>query len=164
MIKKLIYKKFIQPKDSYFRAGAGVIIVNNSDEFVMFERADKPGSFQFSQGGLDVGEVEQVGALRELYEETGIRTTDCTILGEIPGWHTYLYPFASGSYRGQTQRWYLARLNPEHNIDLDSAHDDEFISYKWVSREDVLSEIVEFKREMYKILLEEVGKILLENR
>ena len=163
MIKKIIYKKFIQPKDSYFRAGAGVIVLNHKNELAMFERTNQPGAFQFSQGGLDVGEDPRAGAMRELYEETGITEEDCTFVAELSGWHSYLYPEMSvvgKSFRGQTHKWFVVRINSDHKIDLDNAPDHEFVSYKWVDQNKVLDEIIEFKKDMYIKLIDNVQTIL----
>jgi len=107
--------------DSYFRAGAGVVLLNNRNEVAMFERSDFPGSFQFPQGGLDAGEEPQTGAFRELYEETAISLDQITVLGELPHWVSYrasVIRDKTVDYRGQTQRWFYARINPDVPIDI----------------------------------------------
>ena len=66
------------------------------------------------QGGIDEGEDPRNAALRELYEETGIRTV--TMIAEMPGWLTYDLPAEllgkawGGRYRGQKQKWFADRF------------------------------------------------------
>ena len=161
-MKNYIYKKFIQPKDTYFRAGAGIVILNGKNEVLVFERADRPGKFQCSQGGLDIGEHARVGALRELFEETAITEDQLQIIHTVSQWLTYEYPseLAIGeTYRGQSQKWYIARLKDEVEIRLEDAHDKEFISYKWINTEYLLEEIISFKRPVYEHLLEVIRRI-----
>ncbi|MGI9408707.1 MAG: NUDIX domain-containing protein, partial [Hyphomicrobiaceae bacterium] len=46
--------------------------------------------WQMPQGGIDEGEDVEAAAMRELFEETGIRNAD--ILGRTEGWLTYELP------------------------------------------------------------------------
>ena len=55
-----------------FRASAGAVIINGDGCVLAFERADKPGSWQLPQGGLDAGEEPRDCVLREVLEETSI--------------------------------------------------------------------------------------------
>jgi len=156
--------QMLQNDDSYFRAGAGVMILNGDDQVIMFERSDLIGEFQFSQGGLDEGEDPKIGAFRELYEETGISEDQITILGELPYWVSYDADITRGKtidYRGQTQRWFYARLNEGIDIDLETAQDKEFISYKWVSLDQSLESIVAFKKPMYVQIISYLQEELL---
>jgi len=162
-MKKLLHK--LTTKDSYFRAGAGVVVLNNKNEVVIFERVDLPGEFQFSQGGVNAGENPETGAYRELFEETGIAEHQITKLGEYPGWLSYeanVEPQHIQDYRGQVQRWYYARIHEDTPIDLGLARDDEFMSYKWLSIKEALDEIVIFKREMYVRILDYLQEDILD--
>jgi len=66
------------------------------------------------QGGIDSGEEPYAAALRELYEETNIRSVEK--LGEIGQWLTYDIPRDivgaawHGKFRGQKQKWYALRF------------------------------------------------------
>lgn len=155
----------MMPNDSYFRAGAGTIIFNDSGEVVVFKRVRKGAGWQFSQGGLDVGEDPLEGAVRELQEETGITADQITLIGEYPGWVSYEIPEKNKfnqEYRGQSQRWFFAKLLPGVEIDLERAVEPEFNDYKWVTYESAVADIVEFKRDMnelvYRYYKEQVEK------
>ncbi len=150
--------------DSYFRAGAGVVVLNENNHVLMFERADFPGDYQFSQGGLDAGEEPTIGAFRELYEETGISPEQITVLGELPYWVSYAASVTRNKtfeYRGQTQRWFYARLNPDITINVSQAQDKEFLSHTWMSIDEALEHIVDFKKDMYIQILDYLQESIL---
>ena len=75
------------------------------------------------QGGIDAGEDPWPAGLRELYEETNIRSVER--LGEIADWLSYDLPRDivgqawGGRYRGQTQKWYVLRFTGnDREIDI----------------------------------------------
>ena len=91
------------------------------------EHVDLTHAWQMPQGGIDPGEEPWPAALRELREETNIRSVER--LGEIAEWLNYDIPRDlvgqawNGRYRGQTQKWFALRFTgPESEIDI--AHPD----------------------------------------
>ena len=75
------------------------------------------------QGGLDKGEDPYKAALRELYEETSVRSV--SLIEEAKGWLTYDLPLDlvptswNGRYRGQKQKWFALRFEgDESEIDV----------------------------------------------
>ena len=72
------------------------------------------GWWQMPQGGIDDGEDPRAAALRELEEETGMRSA--AVIAESADWHNYDLPpdllgrALGGRYRGQTQKWFLLRF------------------------------------------------------
>jgi putative (di)nucleoside polyphosphate hydrolase len=68
-----------------------------------------PQLWQMPQGGIDEDEIPQQAALRELYEETGMKSVE--LLAEAPDWIDYDLPDhligigLKGKFRGQRQRW-----------------------------------------------------------
>jgi 8-oxo-dGTP pyrophosphatase MutT (NUDIX family) len=87
-----------------------------------------------------VGEDPWPAGLRELYEETNIRSVER--LGEIADWLSYDLPRDivgqawGGRYRGQTQKWYALRFTGnDREIDIATpgggAHKPEFIAWRW---------------------------------
>ena len=88
------------------------------------------------QGGVDKGEDPWLAALRELCEETNIRSVEK--LAKIADWLSYDLPpelyrrdACKGRYRGQTQKWYALRFTgKESEIDIAhpaGGHDPEFV-------------------------------------
>ncbi len=56
---------------------------------------------------------------------------------------------------GPKTRWYLLKFTGQ-NQDINVATDDpEFSDWKWVSRDNIIDSIVEFKREMYQQIFNE---------
>ena len=104
-----------------YRPCVGIMVLNRDGLVWIGRRPDAPAEpegpgawWQMPQGGIDASEDPAKAALRELEEETGIRSVE--IIAESPGWYTYdlpaeLRPKAwGGRYRGQTQKWFAARF------------------------------------------------------
>ncbi len=121
------------------------------------EHVDATHSWQMPQGGIDEGEDPYEAALRELYEETNIRSI--RKLGEVEGWLKYDIPRDiagqawKGKYRGQKQKWYALRFTgDESEIDIASpagGHKPEFVEWRWEKLENAPGLIVPFKRQVY---------------
>jgi len=122
------------------------------------EHIDETHVWQMPQGGIDDGEDPYQGALRELYEETNIRSVEK--LGEIEEWLHYDIPREivgaawHGRYRGQKQKWYALRFTgDEDEIDIahpPGGHKPEFIAWRWEKLERLPELVVPFKRETYE--------------
>ena len=155
MIKKLLP----------MRDGVGVIILNKQNKIFVGKRKDNPiDKWQMPQGGLDPGENYLSAMKRELYEETSIRSIK--VLKEIDGYFEYTLPdklvgiIWKGKYRGQKQKWFIAKfLGDEEEINLETAH-PEFIEWKWISPNKLPDVIVDFKKKLYLKLLEEIKKFI----
>jgi putative (di)nucleoside polyphosphate hydrolase len=114
--------------------------------------------WQMPQGGLDEGEDPYKAALRELYEETSIKSV--SLLREAPGWFKYdlppeLIPVSwGGKYRGQKQKWFALRFEDDDSeIDIKhpggGKHKPEFNEWRWEKLERLPELIVPFKRSVY---------------
>lgn len=123
------------------------------------EHVDETHVWQMPQGGVDEGEDPWPAALRELYEETNIRSVEK--LGEIADWLSYDIPHEivgqawKGKYRGQKQKWFALRFTgDEREIDIahpgGGKHEPEFIAWKWERLENLPGLIVPFKRPVYE--------------
>jgi len=115
------------------------------------------------QGGIDAGEEPYDAALRELYEETNVRSV--SLLGKTPDWLTYDIPTPlagmawKGRYVGQKQKWFAFRFTGvDSEIDVErpggGRHKPEFGAWRWERLQRVPELIVPFKRAVY----EEVAK------
>jgi putative (di)nucleoside polyphosphate hydrolase len=154
-------------KPSLYRAGVGIILLNEEDQVFIAKRIDS-GGWQMPQGGIDPNETPEQAVLRELKEEIG--TDNVKILEESKDWYFYdLPPYLSkhlwgGRYRGQRQKWFLLRfLGHEEDINLDT-ETPEFIDWKWIEVRDLPSIAVSFKKDTYENLLREFfSDLLLSN-
>jgi putative (di)nucleoside polyphosphate hydrolase len=131
------------------------------------EHVDEVHVWQMPQGGIDPGEDTYKAALRELYEETNIRSVEK--LGEIPEWLSYDIPPEiaghawSGKYRGQTQKWYALRFTGDDSeIDIahpaGGAHKPEFVEWRWEVLQKLPNLVVPFKRPVYERVVKEFAK------
>ena len=131
------------------------------------EHIDETHVWQMPQGGIDRDEDPWPAALRELYEETNIRSVER--LGEIDDWLSYDIPRDivgrawGGKYRGQTQKWYALRFTgDDKEINVASpgggAHDPEFIAWKWEPMGHLPDLVVPFKRPTYERVVREFSK------
>jgi putative (di)nucleoside polyphosphate hydrolase len=130
------------------------------------EHVDQTHAWQMPQGGIDRGEQPWTAALRELREETNIRSVER--LGEIAEWLKYDIPREivgqawKGKYRGQTQKWFALRLTgPDSEIDIadpDGGHEAEFAAWRWEPMQNVPDLVVPFKRAVYQRVVKEFAK------
>jgi putative (di)nucleoside polyphosphate hydrolase len=151
-------QRFVHPGPEY-RRNVGVMLLDARGFAWVGRRVDTPGAWQMPQGGIDEGEAPAEAALRELEEEIG--TNAAEILLESGGWLTYDLPEAlrgkvwGGRWRGQAQRWFALRFTGrDKDIRIDTKH-PEFDAWRWVPRTDLVDLIVEFKRPVYRAVLEE---------
>ena len=115
-----------------YRPCVGIMLINR-DGLVWVGRrlpkwvGDRSGYiWQMPQGGIAGGEPARTAALRELEEETAVRSVE--IIAEAPGWLSYDLPTEllgvalKGRYRGQRQKWFAMRfLGEDREIDISAA-------------------------------------------
>ena len=147
------------------RTGVGIIVLNNNNQVFVGKRKDNPGDkWQMPQGGVDKGEDFITAMRRELIEETSIK--NIKILKEIQNMYQYELPnnligiIWGGKFRGQRQKWFITKfLGKDNEINLDTQH-PEFIDWKWIDPKDLPEVIVDFKKELYLNLLNEIYQVI----
>ena len=152
-------------KDLPLRTGVGIVVLNKKNQIFLAKRIDNPKNFwQMPQGGVDKGEDFYAAAVRELEEETSIKTVK--LIKEIEGLTTYLLPdhlvgiIWKGKYKGQKQKWFVVRFQGEEDeININTKH-PEFLDWKWVNVENLTDEIVKFKFHVYKKIQRELKYII----
>ena len=116
-------------EDLPYRPCVGTMVLNPDGLVFIGRRSSGPGhvdlayQWQMPQGGIDPGEDPWPAALRELYEETNMRSVEK--VGEARDWLSYDLPREAaarawgGRYRGQTQKWYALRFTgKDSEIDI----------------------------------------------
>ncbi len=152
-------------EDLPYRPCVGVMLLNREGLAFIGRRKDGPEHvdevhvWQMPQGGIDEGEDAWPAALRELYEETNVRSVEK--LGEIVEWLTYDIPRDivgqawKGRYRGQKQKWFALRFTG-NDSEIDIAHPGgghhkpEFIAWRWEKVANLPRLIIPFKRPVYE--------------
>lgn len=163
----------LEPHSGY-RPCVGILLLNEAGCVWIGKRRQKTGkpaldyAWQMPQGGIDPGEAPRDAAVRELYEETNIRSI--RFLAETADWRCYDIPEDvrkkswNGVYKGQTQKWFVFRFTgneSEINIHTpaNGAHKPEFDDWRWEDLAVVPSLIVPFKRALYDGLVEEFAAL-----
>ena len=153
-------------EDLPYRPCVGVMLLNRDGRVFIGRRRSESGgehvangySWQMPQGGIDPGEEPYRAALRELYEETNVRSV--RFLAEAPDWYAYDLPSMiagrawRGRYRGQTQKWFAFRFEgDEREIDIrqpaEGRHKPEFDEWRWEEMRRLPELIIPFKRPVY---------------
>ena len=161
--------------DLPYRPCVGIMVLNGEGRVWVGRRLaianseydGNPQLWQMPQGGIDEGEDFEKAALRELYEETGMRSV--SLLAHAPDWITYDLPQnligigLKGKFRGQKQRWFAYRFEgDESEIAIDpppDGHTPEFDAWKWVDMADLPQLVVPFKRQVYEDVVAAFGHL-----
>ena len=152
--------------DLPYRPCVGVALFNRDGLVWIGIRSDKEAEgegeghwWQMPQGGLDEGEDPYKASLRELYEETSVRSV--SLIREARGWFKYDLPpdlvgqSWDGRFRGQKQKWFALRFEGEESeIDVlhpgGGKHKAEFSAWRWEKLARLPDLIVPFKRKVYE--------------
>ena len=138
------------PQLETFRANVGIAVHDGRGQVLVFERRRRPGSWQFPQGGIEPGEDRRTAAWRELHEETGLTEAHVRLERELGRWLSYEIPEGLRSDKtglGQTQWWFLARMM--ENELVPALPNGEFSACEWVSWDEAVARVVDFKRPVY---------------
>jgi len=161
-------------EDLPYRRCVAVMVLNPAGRVFIGRRTEGPELidpthvWQMPQGGVDPGEEPYPAALRELHEETNIRSVER--LGEIADWLSYDIPRErigeawGGRYRGQTQKWFALRFTgDESEIDIlhpaGGQHEPEFAEWRWEPMQNLPDLIVPFKRPIYERVVKEFAHL-----
>ena len=150
-----------------YRPCVGVMLANGSGHVFVGQRIDNDtAAWQMPQGGVDPGETPREAALRELWEETGVRADLVRIEAETDGWIPYDLPHDlvpniwKGRFRGQEQKWVLMRFQgADDDVNIATDH-PEFSDWRWLPPDQLVANIVPFKREVYTRVLDQFGELL----
>lgn len=144
-----------------YRPNVGIIIVNNDGKLFWGRRIGQD-AWQFPQGGIAYAESPEQAAIRELREETGLTSKDVEIIARTEGWLRYNLPehlvrhYKKPVCIGQKQKWFMLKLLADDElITLNCSHQrPEFDHWQWTDYWKPVDEVVNFKREVYRQVLE----------
>ena len=82
-----------------------------------------------------------------------------SVVAQTDGWLPYELPHDlvpkiwKGRFRGQQQKWFLLRFHGrDDDINLDTEH-PEFSAWRWLPVDDLVDNIVPFKRDVYEAVV-----------
>lgn len=150
-----------------FRPNVGIILANRRGQ-VLWARRIGQGAWQFPQGGIDDNESPEDALYRELYEEIGLEREDVRILACTRGWLRYRLPRrlvrrdSVPLCVGQKQKWFLLELlGSDEKVRMNRSGSPEFDDWRWVSYWYPLSQVVTFKREVYRRAMKELAPCMM---
>lgn len=130
-----------------YRFGVMAVLEHPKDpqKFLILERLDQKGSWQFPQGGWEPGETLEDAVVREVREEVGIR---CRVKERGRNISTYQWPkpWVRENRLGQKHFWFHCQALEDPSAPYG---DGSFVAHRWVSLKDALSLVVEFKKRAY---------------
>ncbi len=160
-------------EDLPYRPCVGMMVLNRPGRVFIGRRSkgpehvDETHAWQMPQGGVDDDEDPYPAALRELHEETNIRSVEK--IGEIVEWLAYDIPREivgqawKGRYRGQKQKWYAFRFTgKDSEIDIKNpggGHEPEFVEWRWEPIKNLPGLIIPFKRKVYERVVAEFSNL-----
>ncbi|WP_025264078.1 RNA pyrophosphohydrolase [Wolbachia endosymbiont of Onchocerca volvulus] len=149
----------IKQKDRY-RSCVGIMLLNKQGHVFVGKRFKSDFYWQMPQGGINDGEELEQAALRELLEEVG--TDKVKIVAKNKGWIYYNLPEKfipicwDRRYFGQKQKWFLMKFYGEDkDININYTDHSEFKEWYWQNVDDLVANVIPFKKEVYKTVIEE---------
>ena len=152
-----------------YRLNVGIMLCNDKGHLLWARRVGRDG-WQFPQGGIQPNETPRQALYRELTEEIGLGREDVEIIGSTRDWLHYKLPkrlIRAGKKPlciGQKQIWFLLRLiSSEQRVSLDHSDNPEFDKWCWIDHQDAAARVVAFKRDVYKMAIEELSPLLKQH-
>ena len=149
-----------------YRKCVGIMILNNKKEILVGRRLDHPSGFwQMPQGGIDEKENPEEAVWREMMEEIGtnkaklIKKSNQWIQYDIPSDTLKTLPWGQ-KYVGQTQKWFAFKFTGKDNDINVGTENPEFSEWKWTKMNSIIDNIVQFKKNVYSIILNEFKDII----
>jgi putative (di)nucleoside polyphosphate hydrolase len=148
-------------KDGY-RQNVAMVVLNKNKQ-VFWGKRKGEYSWQFPQGGVNENEDYTDAMFRELYEEVGLLPHHVKIIYQTPDWRYYdvpkLYSNPNRFYRGQKQIWFLLEfLGKDYHVNIQANKTPEFDAWRWVDYWLPQDEIIGFKQNVYKTVLQEFSQ------
>jgi putative (di)nucleoside polyphosphate hydrolase len=147
-----------------YRLNVGIILANHLGKVFLGKRLNQ-NAWQFPQGGLDLQENLEEAVYRELWEEVGLTRDKVEIIGYTRQWLKYKLPkklirSTKPTCIGQKQKWFLLKLiGEDSDINLTANGKPEFDGWQWVNYWFALSQVIHFKREVYRRALKELAPV-----
>ncbi|MDR1362207.1 MAG: RNA pyrophosphohydrolase [Holosporaceae bacterium] len=148
-------------KQKKYRRCSAIFLLRGNLVFVG-ERVDIQGAWQIPQGGAEDSEEHFDAAIRELYEETGVKSIKfikCT-----RGVYRYDFPEKPKKaldYSGQQVKFFAFEfIGSDSEINLQISEHREFTAWKWMPLNKLLNSIVGFKKEAFSAAIQELALVV----
>jgi putative (di)nucleoside polyphosphate hydrolase len=147
-----------------FRPNVGIVLCNHAGKVFWARRVGGHDAWQFPQGGIHADESAEEALYRELFEEVGLQPDHVRIIARTKGWLRYRIPKrfrrynSTPGFQGQKQKWFLLHMQGDAEaVRMDHSEKPEFDAWRWVSYWYPVSQVVDFKRDVYRRALKELA-------
>jgi len=140
-----------------YRPAVAAIVQDRSGRILICERADRPGAWQFPQGGIEADETPEEALAREVLEEISLPRSAYEI-AQVRGPYRYRFPagITKKGFHGQAHYYFLLRLRGSKTLVNTTAANAEFQSARWIlPNEFDLGWLPPMKRRPYRRVLQE---------
>jgi ABC-type multidrug transport system fused ATPase/permease subunit/8-oxo-dGTP pyrophosphatase MutT (NUDIX family) len=131
------------------RPNVCILLFNQDYKLFVGERIDSTNVWQLPQGGVETHLSFEENVIKEIEEETGIKSKSLKIIKKLKATHSYEFevtpPHYENVWRGQTQTFWLVQFSGNDSEIILDKHHPEFQNWLWVAPEKIF-EIVEEKR------------------
>ena len=149
-----------------YRPSVAAILQDRAGRILICERADRPGAWQFPQGGIEAGETPIAALGREVLEEISLPRNAYSI-GSVLGPYRYKFPagMTKKGFRGQAHHYFLLRLRGAKTLVSVAGPAAEFRSTRWIRPEEFnLAWLPPMKRQTYRRVLQNFFGATPENK
>lgn len=140
-----------------YRPAVAAILQDRSGRILICERTDRPGAWQFPQGGIETGETPVAALVREVAEEISLPRKAFSI-SSVRGPYRYRFPAGTTKkgFRGQAHHYFLLRLRGSKRLVDVAAANAEFRQARWVHPNEFnFAWLPTMKRPVYRRVLQE---------
>ncbi len=141
-----------------YRRNAAALIVNRFNEVLILNSDGRGNYWGLPQGGIERGETIEEGALREVFEETGLSNLE--ILGSWKDIFQYDWPkhYTNRGYKGQRQSLFVMKYNG--NPKLVRTNPVEHKGWRWVKLDRLTREVSKIHEHQYGVFLEKYRELI----
>jgi len=140
-----------------YRPAVAAILQDRSGRILICERADRPGAWQFPQGGMEAGETPVAALKREVLEEISLPRNAYNIR-RMRGPYRYRFPagMTKKGFHGQAHHYFLLRLRGAKGMLNVTGRNAEFRSMRWIRPDEFnLAWLPPMKRRTYRRVLQD---------
>jgi putative (di)nucleoside polyphosphate hydrolase len=147
-----------------YRRSVAAFIVDENNKILFCHRRDSTSAmkgFQVPQGGIENGESSEDALSREIEEEIGL--SSYRILGKLASPIRYLWNekdiYSGSPFVGQEQIYFMLRISSAEKLQIVTTAD--FDSFRWVDIDVLVSEVVDYKKSVYRQAYTELRHLIL---
>ncbi|MBN2695797.1 NUDIX domain-containing protein [bacterium] len=147
-------------KAKEYRPVVVAIIINKNGEFLLVQSAKGNNPWLFPQGGIESNEDPAEALFREVEEETGIKSSELTILQDNVYYQELDAPpdrkNKRGFENGKAYFYIYCTYRGDGSLTL---QEEEIISYKWVNKDDLIILLTQGRSTKMKMTLKALSYV-----